>query len=330
MTLGVFFAVLGAAFLHAMWNALIKIGRSKVGGMVILSITEVPIGLAVALFSPLPRPEVWPWVIAAGCTHFFYKSFLVFAYERGDLSRVYPIARGAAPMVVAVVGAFTLPDAISMGEYLGVTVLGFGILLMARGVFLQAEDRKLLPFALGSACATATYTLIDGLGARVSGDAVAYVAWVFIADGVFFAGGVTAWKGVGFLPRERKPWVTGLIDEIRSARAQMHVPVGLKIDLVATTLSDEARQAWARNEVLIKRLARVALDTGVAEAFAAGDVEQTCEILKGSDAGRAWIASFQESAEPWFNFSTGSGFYHSDKIWIENVEIPFEFRSPSP
>ena len=75
----------------------------------------------------------------------------------------------------------------------------------------------------------------------------------------------------------------------------------------------------------LKRLARVALDSGVADAFAAGDVEQTCEILKGSDAGRAWIASFQESAEPWFNFSTGSGFYHSDKIWIENVEIPFDF-----
>ncbi|MGI9197108.1 MAG: PEP-utilizing enzyme [Candidatus Nanopelagicales bacterium] len=75
----------------------------------------------------------------------------------------------------------------------------------------------------------------------------------------------------------------------------------------------------------LKRLARVALESGVADAFAVGDVEQTCEILKGSDAGRAWIASFQESAEPWFNFSTGSGFYHSDKIWIENVEIPFDF-----
>jgi pyruvate,water dikinase len=75
----------------------------------------------------------------------------------------------------------------------------------------------------------------------------------------------------------------------------------------------------------LKRLARVALDSGVADAFAVGNVEQTCEILKGSDAGRAWIASFQESAEPWFNFSTGSGFYHSDKIWIENVEIPFDF-----
>ena len=75
----------------------------------------------------------------------------------------------------------------------------------------------------------------------------------------------------------------------------------------------------------LKRLARVALDSGVADAVSVKDVEQTCQILKGTDAGQAWIASFQESAEPWFNFSTGSGFYHQDKIWIENVEIPFDF-----
>lgn len=75
----------------------------------------------------------------------------------------------------------------------------------------------------------------------------------------------------------------------------------------------------------LKRLARMAVDTGIAEAFAAGDVEATCQVLKSSDAGNAWIESFQESAEPWFNFSTGSGFYHSDKIWIENVEVPFDF-----
>lgn len=206
MTLGVFLAVLAAAFLHALWNALIKLGTSKAGGMVILSIAEVPIGLSVALFRPFPEAEVWWWLIASGCTHFCYKSFLVFAYERGDLSRVYPIARGAAPMVVAVVGAFTLPDAISLQEYLGVVVLGFGILLMARGVFTRGEDRRLLPFALGSACATATYTLIDGLGARLSGDAVAYVAWVFVVDGLIFTTGMLLWKGLDVIPRQRKAW----------------------------------------------------------------------------------------------------------------------------
>jgi pyruvate,water dikinase len=76
----------------------------------------------------------------------------------------------------------------------------------------------------------------------------------------------------------------------------------------------------------LKRLARMAVDTGITGAFTSGDVEATCEALKASgEAGQAWISSFQQSAEPWFNFSTGSGFSSQDKIWIENVEIPFEF-----
>ena len=206
MSVGVLLAVLGAAFLHALWNALIKMGASKLGGMVILSLTEVPIGLAIAATRPLPAPEVWPWVIAAGCTHFAYKFFLTYAYDRGDLSRVYPIARGAAPMIVALIGAVTLADAVATQEYLGIVVLGAGILLMARGAFAQGEERRMLPFAIGSACATATYTLIDGLGARVSGDAAAYVAWVFVADGLIFSTMMLALRGPDILPRDRRSW----------------------------------------------------------------------------------------------------------------------------
>jgi drug/metabolite transporter (DMT)-like permease len=209
VTLGIFLAVLGAAFLHALWNALIKLGTSKVGGMVILSIVEVPIGLAVVLFAPPIDPAAIPWVIAAGCTHFAYKFFLTYAYDRGDLSRVYPIARGAAPMVVALVGGVFLADAVSAQEYLAISVLAGGILLMARGVFASGEDRRLLPFALGSALATATYTLIDGMGARVSGAPVAYVAWVFVADGTFFALGMVALRGWDVIPRNWQAWRMG-------------------------------------------------------------------------------------------------------------------------
>ncbi len=209
MTLGVFLAVLGAAFLHALWNALIKLGTSKVGGMVILSIVEVPIGLAVISFAPPIDPAAIPWVLAAGSTHFAYKFFLTYAYDRGDLSRVYPIARGAAPMVVALVGAFVLADVVAPFEYLAIAVLGAGILLMARGVFTSGEDRKLLPFALGSAVATATYTMIDGMGARVSGAPVAYVAWVFVADGTFFTLGMLALRGWDVIPRNWHAWRMG-------------------------------------------------------------------------------------------------------------------------
>lgn len=209
MSFGVFLAVLAAAFLHALWNALIKLGTSKVGTMVILSVIEVPIGLAVVAVTPAIDPAAIPWVIAAGCTHFAYKFFLTYAYDRGDLSRVYPIARGAAPMIVALVGGFFLSDAISGRQYLAIAVLGGGILLMARGVFAHGEDRRLLPFALGSACATATYTLIDGMGGRISGAPGAYVAWVFVADGTIFTLGMLALRGFAVLPRDGRAWALG-------------------------------------------------------------------------------------------------------------------------
>lgn len=204
-------AVLGSAFLHALWNALIKVGSSRLGAMIILSICEVPIGIAVACFRPLPTWQVLPWLIGSGVAHFFYKFFLTYAYERGDLSRVYPIARGTAPLVVGLVSGFILADVITVTEYLGVTVLGFGILMMAQGVFASGENRRLIPFALGSACATAAYTLIDGSGARVAGDAIGYVAWVFIADGLLFATGMLLWKGIDILPRQARLWQAGMV-----------------------------------------------------------------------------------------------------------------------
>ena len=216
MSLGVFLAVLGAAFLHALWNALIKLGTSKVGTMVILSVIEIPIGLAVVAVSPPIDAAAIPWVIAAGCTHFAYKFFLTYAYDRGDLSRVYPIARGAAPMVVALAGAMMLPDAVSGRQYVAIAVLGLGILMMARGVFSSGEDRRLLPFALGSAAATATYTMIDGMGARISGAPAAYVAWVFVADGLIFTLGMLTLRGTSVLPRDGRAWGLGSVASVAS------------------------------------------------------------------------------------------------------------------
>jgi pyruvate,water dikinase len=72
----------------------------------------------------------------------------------------------------------------------------------------------------------------------------------------------------------------------------------------------------------LKKLARLAVSSGIDDRFGSRVVTEIWESLKADDAGRAWIAEWETAAEPWFNFSTGSGFYHSDKIWIENVEVP--------
>lgn len=211
MTVGVFLAVLGAALLHASWNALIKIGTSKLGAMLIFSVVSGAIGLAVAVTRPLPGAEVWPWLMASTMIHVVYQGCLALAYETGDLSRVYPIARGAAPIMVLAVGAVLLPDRLAPAEILGVVVMGAGLLAMARGVFSGGESRRLLPFALGSAVATAGYSLVDGMGARVSGDAVAYVAWLFILNAVIFSALLLAVKGRAAVPRGARAWGGGAV-----------------------------------------------------------------------------------------------------------------------
>ncbi|WP_458789847.1 EamA family transporter [Yoonia sp. MH D7] len=216
MTVWVLAAVLGAAFLHATWNALIKLGTSKLTSMLILTLVQGGMGLVIALGRPIPEAHVWGWLLASGVFHAAYKLFLAFAYEQGDLSRVYPIARGAAPMVVVLVSALFLSDVIRHGEYAGIFLLGVGILLMARGVASSGENRKLIPLALGSAMMTAGYSLVDGLGARVSGDTLAYVGWLFALDAVFFTPICLILRGKGVLVANRRAWLVGSVAAVTS------------------------------------------------------------------------------------------------------------------
>ncbi len=209
MSVTVLLAVLAAAFLHAGWNALVKAGGNKLTNMAILTLVQGALGAVIVFTRPLPANEVWVWLIASGLTHSAYKLFLSYAYEQGDLSRVYPIARGAAPMIVAVAGIFMLADRIKPTEYLGIFVIGLGILMMARGVFQSGESRRLLPFALGSAIATASYSLIDGLGARIAGDAAMFVAWMFLFDAGFFSLAAIGLRGRPVFSASAREWRIG-------------------------------------------------------------------------------------------------------------------------
>ncbi|WP_179379009.1 DMT family transporter [Jannaschia marina] len=211
MTAGVFAAVLGAAFLHAAWNGLVKSGASKVGGIAILTLVQGGMGAVIALAHPLPEAQVWPWLLASGLFHAGYKLFLAFAYEQGDLSRVYPIARGAAPMIVLLIGPFILTDVLSSAEILGVVLLGAGIATMAAGSLRAREARRLIPYALGSALMTAGYTIVDGSGARVAASAAQYVAWLFILDVVIFSPLITLLRGRGVWRADARAWGLGAL-----------------------------------------------------------------------------------------------------------------------
>ena len=209
MSATVFFAVLGAAALHASWNAIIRIGASKVTTMLVMTLVQGALGAVLTTRFALPAVEVWPWLLASGVFHAGYKIFLAFAYEHGDLSRVYPIARGAAPLIVLVVSFLTLDEGLRGQEIAAILVLGLGILLMGRGVFTSGESGRLIPLALASAAMTAGYSLVDGLGARIAGNAAMFVAWLFLLDALLFTPVIIVLRGRGVARASAGVWMLG-------------------------------------------------------------------------------------------------------------------------
>ena len=219
MTSFVFVAVLIAALLHACWNAIIKFGDDKLQGMVLLSVAHGLIGLMLIAIFPIPSKESW-WLLAGSVLfHLMYKTFLTFAYMRGDLSRVYPIARGTAPMIVLVISLIALSDVVLASQIFGIVLVGLGIMLMAWGVFAHGEERALVPYALLAAVGTAGYSVFDGLGARASGTVSGYIGWLFFLDAFLFTVGGVAIKGHAVLPKSVKIWMLGLIAGVCSVAA---------------------------------------------------------------------------------------------------------------
>jgi drug/metabolite transporter (DMT)-like permease len=163
------------------------------------------------ILSPLPNINAWPWLIASVGFHLWYKLFLTSAYERGDLSRVYPIARGAAPLLVLVLSSILIIDNITNKDIFAVIAIGVGIFILGIGVFKNKETIALLPFALCSAIGTAGYSITDGLGARASGDVTSYIGWLFFLDAVVFMLYAFFRKGLNILPKKSSVWVLGLI-----------------------------------------------------------------------------------------------------------------------
>lgn len=254
MQLTVFLAVLAAAFLHATWNALVKQGGGKMRAMLIMTLLQGGFGAGVALAYPLPQGPVWGWLLASGMFHSAYKLFLGFAYEHGDLSRVYPIARGAAPLIVLGAGTLLLTDGIDRitpAELLGIVTLGAGIALMARGALKNHEAAALIPLALGSALMTAGYSIVDGMGARLSGNAVSYVAWLFILDALIFTPLALLLQGAGLLWGPRRDWLRGSLAAAASygayavaVWAMTKAPIALVAALRETSILFAVLMGW--------------------------------------------------------------------------------------
>lgn len=217
MTLGVFLAVLAAAFLHAAWNAWVKGGGDRFASILRMAAGQSLLAALLLPFFAVPGAHVWPWVAASAALHTGYKIFLINAYERGDLSQVYPLARGTAPLIVAVAGALFLAELPPPLRLAAVAAIGFGILLMAGGSGRLSGTALLL--AMGTAAFTAAYTLVDGQGARVSGNPSAFILWAIALDGPLMVAYGLAARGGAALEALRSGWRQGLAAGAASAGA---------------------------------------------------------------------------------------------------------------
>jgi phosphonate utilization associated putative membrane protein len=175
-------AVLFGALLHASWNAMVKSSSDKALDTALIHVLGSVVALPLLLVVGLPNAASWPYIAASLVIHIGYYIALTGAYKHGDLGLTYPLMRGTAPLLVALSASLTLGETLSPLSWAGVLGVSCGVL--ALGLSRHAMDSPhAVAFALTNAVVIAVYTVVDGLGVRQSGNALQYVAILFVLDG---------------------------------------------------------------------------------------------------------------------------------------------------
>jgi drug/metabolite transporter (DMT)-like permease len=179
------FLVLLAALIHAFWNALVKSAGDRALTMTLIHFTGAVIGGIAIFYTGLPDPAVWPYLLASVVLHNFYYLFLLLSYRVGDLSEVYPIARGCSPLLVVGLALVLAGEVPTEGALAGIVLVSIGIisLTFARGK-ISRDGLKPIGLALVTGTLIASYTVVDGLGIRSGASPWPYIAWLNFLEGV--------------------------------------------------------------------------------------------------------------------------------------------------
>ncbi len=209
----VFLAVLFAALCHAGWNALIKVGLDPLSATTLIAIGSAVVAIPLIPFVGLPAAAAWPWLIASALIHLFYFAALIEAYRLGDLGQVYPIARGAAPLMTAGATTVFVGEILTPGGWIGIAVLAAGVVLLSArgGRDLVHVDRRAVGFALLTALTICAYSVVDGIGARLAGDPNSYSLALFVGNAAVLVPYAVYRDGYTILPAMRAYWRRGLL-----------------------------------------------------------------------------------------------------------------------
>lgn len=211
MDLNLVFLVLLAAVFHATWNALVKTSSDRFLTATCNLGTGTCLGVFVLPLVPLPSAEVWPYLIVSVAVHSAYHLFLISAYRFGDLSHVYPLARGSAPLLVtalAAAAAGEVPSALGAAAILMMS-LGVASLSFDRSSGTDIRMRPII-LALATGVLIAVYTVIDGLGIRSAANPWTYIVWLMFLEGISFMAWTALRRRRDVAPYLRREWKQAL------------------------------------------------------------------------------------------------------------------------
>ena len=181
-------AVLAAAFLHAFWNFQVRGSTDKALGLGAVMLGHIPLAVAGMVWAGLPPLSTWPFLLASSFLHLGYQIFLMNAYRFGELGQIYPIARGIAPLLIAVVGMLLLQTRFAPQEMVGVLLVSGGIIMHGIFQFIRTKTPLTgLGLAVVTGCFIASYSLVDGHGVRDANNALGYYGMLTMLNGVPFA-----------------------------------------------------------------------------------------------------------------------------------------------
>ena len=182
----VFTAVILASIFHATWNGMVKKHSNKVTALSAIILGHVPMSIIAIIFLPLPSFNSLPYIIASALIHQGYNWFLLKSYNLGDLTKVYPIARGFGPIIATIISIFFLGLMISKASILSISLVCVGILTIGLFGYKTINNLNIVKYSLITGFFIGLYTVIDGYGARVSLSAISYMSWGFMLSAMLF------------------------------------------------------------------------------------------------------------------------------------------------
>ncbi len=182
----VFLIILLATIMHAVWNGMVKKHPDKVVAVSAIVFGHVPASIIAIILLPAPSLDCIPYIIASALIHQGYNWYLLSSYKIGDLTKVYPIARGFGPLVATIISIFILGLVLDNIIILSICLISLGIMIL--GIFDQTSKKnsKIIQYSLFTGFFIGLYSLVDGYGARVSLSAITYMSWSFILIAIFF------------------------------------------------------------------------------------------------------------------------------------------------